>query len=54
MPHMKLKKICVLIVLFIICITTQVKAVEPEITATSAVVIDCKDGKILYSKNPYH
>ena len=28
-----------------------VHAVTPEITATSAVVIECLDGKILYSKN---
>ena len=27
------------------------KAKEPDITATSATVIDCIDGKILYSKN---
>ncbi len=48
---MKVKKILILIAIAIMLLASSVKATEPEITATSAVVIDCIDGKILYSKN---
>lgn len=51
MEYMNVKKVLMLfIIIFLICIG-NVKAAEPEITATSATVIDCIDGKFLYSKN---
>lgn len=48
---MRIRKILMLLVLFTVILVPGVNAVEPEITATSATVIDCIDGKILYSKN---
>ena len=48
---MRIRKILILLVLFTVILVPGVNAVEPEITATSATVIDCIDGKILYSKN---
>ena len=48
---MKIKRIIVFFVILISIGTINVRAAEPEITATSAAVIDCIDGKILYSKN---
>ena len=48
---MKIKRIIALIIILISIGTISVKAAEPEITATSAAVIDCIDGKFLYSKN---
>ena len=48
---MNLKRILITIGLCIALIPSIVNAKEPEITATSGVVIDCIDGKILYSKN---
>lgn len=48
---MKLIKVLITSIIFILLITASVYAVEPEITATSAAIIDCTDGKILYSKN---
>lgn len=48
-----MKKIRILMIfLFLIVISfTTVNAQTPEVTATSAIVINCIDGKILYSKN---
>ncbi len=48
---MKLRNILIIIVCFIVILMPCVQAKEPEITATSGMVIDCIDGKILYSKN---
>lgn len=48
---MKILKTLLISVLLIFCLTTIVNAEEPEITATSGAVIDCIDGKFLYSKN---
>jgi len=49
---MRISKILIMFVLIILLFGTIVRAAEePEITATSAVVVDCIDGKILYSKN---
>ena len=48
---MKLRKILIISVILVLTLITSVQAAEPEITATAAVVIDCIDGKILYSKN---
>lgn len=45
----RIKTLIILILLIISCTTTVIGA-EPEITATSAVVVDCIDGKVLYSK----
>ena len=44
---MNLKRILITIGLCIALIPSIVNAKEPEITATSGVVIDCIDGKIL-------
>lgn len=49
--NMKIKRILLSIVFIILAFCTTVNAETPEITATSAVVIDCLDGKILYEKN---
>lgn len=38
-------------IFLIVAFYTSVNAETPEITATSATVIDCLDGKILYSEN---
>ena len=48
---MKIGKILVVFLFLILLLCTVVNAETPEITATSATVIDCIDGKILYSKN---
>ncbi len=48
---MKLRKILIIVACLIAILMTCVQAKEPEITATSGMVIDCIDGKILYSKN---
>ena len=48
---MKIRNIFVVFVILFIVGGTVVKAAEPEITATSGAVIDCIDGKFLYSKN---
>lgn len=48
---MKLKRVLVIVLLLNLILVPAVKAKEPEITATSGTVIDCIDGKILYSKN---
>ena len=48
---MRVKKIVLVFLLFLIIITGKVYADMPEITATSAAVIECIDGKIIYSKN---
>ena len=48
---MKVRNILISFILFSIIFIPTVNAKEPEITATSATVIDCIDGKILYSKN---
>lgn len=48
---MKSRKILIIVLCLIALLTPCVKAKEPEITATSGMVIDCIDGKILYSKN---
>jgi len=48
---MNLRKILLICIFFLIVLCTTVNAETPEITATSGAVIDCIDGKILYSKN---
>ena len=48
---MKVRKIFIVLLFLAVILTTKTNAVGPEITATSGVVIDCIDGKILYSKN---
>lgn len=48
---MKLRKILITVACLIAILMPCVQAKEPEITATSGMVIDCIDGKILYSKN---
>ena len=48
---MKLRKILIILACIITILMPCVQAKEPEITATSGMVIDCIDGKILYSKN---
>lgn len=48
---MRVKKILMIFAFFILVFCTDVFAETPEITATSGAVIDCIDGKILYSKN---
>lgn len=48
---MKIKKIIIVFALIFFIMVPVTKAKEPDITATSATVIDCIDGKILYSKN---
>lgn len=48
---MKIKKILLVLAFLILIMQSIVNAETPEITATSAVVIDCIDGKILYGKN---
>ena len=48
---MKIKKIFIFLIIISLIFIGRVQAAEPEITATSAVVIDCIDGKFLYSKN---
>lgn len=48
---MRLNKLFVILFIMLICLTTYVYAETPEITASSGVVIDCFDGKILYEKN---
>lgn len=48
---MKLRKILIIVACLIAILMPCVQAKEPEITATSGMVIDCIDGKILYSKN---
>lgn len=48
---MKFRKIIAISLFLIVMLCSVVYASEPEITATSAAVIDCIDGKILYSKN---
>jgi len=48
---MRLRKILLISIFLILMLCTVVNAEVPEITATSGAVIDCIDGKILYSKN---
>ena len=48
---MKLRKILIIVACLIAILMPCVQAKEPEITATSGMVIDCINGKILYSKN---
>jgi len=48
---MNLRKILLICIFFLLVLCTTVNAETPEITATSGAVIDCIDGKILYSKN---
>lgn len=48
---MKLRKILIILACLIAILMPCVQAKEPEITATSGMVIDCIDGKILYSKD---
>lgn len=48
---MQTRKIIILILLFLLILAPKSKAAMPDITATSAIVIDCRDGKILYDKN---
>ena len=48
---MEVKKIIIIAIMLILALSTNVKSAEPEITANSVAVIDCIDGKILYSKN---
>ncbi len=48
---MRIKRILLVFILLIITFTTIVNAETPEITATSGVVIDCIDGKVLYEQN---
>lgn len=48
---MKIRRILICIILVMLMFCTAVNADTPEITATSAAVIDCIDGKILYDKN---
>ena len=48
---MRIRKILIMLIFTIFVFGTVVNAETPEITATSATVIDCLDGKILYSKN---
>ena len=48
---MKIKYVIIFLILFIVGLTGVSNAETPEITATSGVVIDCIDGKILYSKD---
>ena len=48
---MKVKRVLAILLLFNLILVPAVNAKEPEITATSGAVIDCIDGKILYSKN---
>lgn len=48
---MKLRKILIIVACLIAILMPCVQAKEPEITATSGMVIDCIDGKILYSKD---
>lgn len=48
---MKLARTLLIFILLSFSLTVVVNAAEPEITATSGAVIDCLDGKILYSKN---
>ena len=48
---MNFRKIVLMFLFIMIIFCGTVYAETPEITATSAAVIDCMDGKILYSKN---
>ncbi len=48
---MKLLKVIILFIFLFVISMPIVYAEEPPITATSAAVIDCIDGKILYNKN---
>lgn len=48
---MKVVRTLLVFILLNVSLITVINAVEPEITATSGAVIDCIDGKILYSKN---
>ena len=48
---MKIRNIFMIFIMILIITGTAVHAVEPEITATSGAVIDCIDGKFLYSKD---
>lgn len=48
---MRIRKVIILILLFLLILMPKSKAANPDITATSAIVIDCMDGKILYEKN---
>lgn len=48
---MEVKKIIIIAIMLILALSTNVQSAEPEITANSVAVIDCIDGKILYSKN---
>ena len=48
---MKIRNMFMIFIMILIISGTVVNAVEPEITATSGAVIDCMDGKFLYSKN---
>lgn len=48
---MQIKKILYMLIVVMIILCTTSNAETPEITATSAAVIDCMDGKFLYSKN---
>lgn len=48
---MRVRKILIIFIFLMLILCTSVYAEIPEITATSAAVIDCIDGKTLYSKN---
>lgn len=47
---MRLKKVLIVFVFCLLIIIPVTYAAEPDVTATSAVTMDCIDGKILYSK----
>ena len=48
---MKIKKILFMFIFILFFVPVIVKAETPEITASSGIVIDCIDGRILYEKN---
>ncbi len=48
---MKIRKVLFLAIILMFLYPVVVNADTPEITATSAVVIDCLDGKMVYTKN---
>lgn len=48
---MKMRKIIIMFILFILIFMPTVMAQGPDVTATSAVVIDCIDDKVLYEHN---
>lgn len=48
---MKISKIAIIFSIVLAILLPVSNAATPDITATSAIVIDCTDGKILYEKN---